>query len=169
MDFETAVEILLSPLDEGGYASNSSDPGGETMWGVTGRIARRNGYDGPMRLLPKEKAKAIYRVEYWDINHTDNLPEVLRFPLFDSTVHSGAHQAVLWLQRALGIGDSGLVTALEIEVSSKLQDAYPIACAMVAERLEFLTSLPTWGSFSRGWSRRIALVLSTIAAMKQEQ
>lgn len=168
MDFDTAVEIVLSPLDEGGYSNNRTDPGGETMWGVTKRVAIAHGYLGDMRIMPKATAMAIYRAAYWDINHTDDLPEVLRFPLFDGSINSGPHQSVMWLQRALDLGDSGMVTALEIEVAAKLADAFPVACDLVALRLDFLTNLPTWGGYGRGWSRRIALVLSTIAALRSE-
>ena len=48
---------------EGGYSNRNpeDDPGGETMWGVTARVAREDGYTGPMRDLPLERAKSIAR------------------------------------------------------------------------------------------------------------
>ena len=34
------------------------------MWGVTERVARRRGYAGPMRDMPRQTAKDIYFSEY---------------------------------------------------------------------------------------------------------
>jgi lysozyme family protein len=59
------------------------------------------------------------------------------------------------LQRALGIADDGVIGPQTI---TKL--ALTPICALVlrfnAEREEFYTGLPTWGSFGKGWSRRVA-------------
>lgn len=167
MDFDKAIDLLLSDRVEGGYSNNPADPGGETMWGITRRTAIRHGYTGMMRLLPRATAAEIYRKEYWDPNHTDSLPEVLRFPVFDATVNSGGREAALWLQRALGLPESGVISAVEIAACAKLVNPFPLACRFIAQRLEFQTNLPIWGQFSRGWSRRIALNLSTIAALEQ--
>jgi lysozyme family protein len=49
---------------EGGYSNNPNDSGGETMWGVTDRVARANGYAGPMKDMPREVAKNIYFASY---------------------------------------------------------------------------------------------------------
>jgi lysozyme family protein len=40
-EFEKLIDV------EGGYTNNPDDSGGETMWGVTIAVARRNGYTGP--------------------------------------------------------------------------------------------------------------------------
>ena len=49
---------------EKGYSNNPADAGGETMWGITVATARRLGYTGPMRDLPRDTAAAIYMREY---------------------------------------------------------------------------------------------------------
>src|SRR3546814_7062088 len=63
----TDVEQLLDELlrREGGYVDDPRDAGGETHWGITIEVARADGYSGPMRDLPRERAKAIYRQRYW--------------------------------------------------------------------------------------------------------
>lgn len=38
---------------EGGYVNHPSDPGGETNHGITKAVARKHGYTGPMRDLPR--------------------------------------------------------------------------------------------------------------------
>lgn len=59
MKFDQAFNRLLS--HEGGYSNYRDDPGGETMWGITARVARENGYDGPMKNFPVSMAKEIYK------------------------------------------------------------------------------------------------------------
>ena len=38
---------------EGGYTNDKNDKGGETIWGVTKEEARRNGYNGSMKIIEK--------------------------------------------------------------------------------------------------------------------
>src|SRR5690606_29972782 len=100
VNFDTAFHALLG--HEGGYADHPKDPGGATCWGVTERVARATGYSGHMRDLPVDLAKAIYRRDYWDAVHANEMPEGVRYAVFDAAVNSGVKQAVKWLQRAVG-------------------------------------------------------------------
>lgn len=164
MDFEASVELLLSDRVEGGYANDRRDPGGETMWGITRRTAIRHGYQGDMHLLPKAKAREIYKKEYWDPIKVDHFPPCFRYALFDGSVNSGPGQSVKWLQRALDLGETGKVTDEELVAAKNLVDPLATAMVMISHRLDFLTDLPTWGHHGRGWARRIALVMQTTAA-----
>ena len=153
MNFEQAFDKMIG--HEGGYANYPSDPGGETMFGVTKNVARANGYDGSMRDLPRETAKAIYRKQYWDAIKADQLPEALRFHVFDAAVNSGVGQAVKWLQRVAGTTADGVLGPMTLAAVALLNGDR--AAAMYSGvRLEFMTGLPTWGMFGRGWSKRIA-------------
>jgi lysozyme family protein len=152
MNFDQAFDILLG--HEGGYSSHPSDPGGETMWGVTRRVALANGYDGDMHVLPRETAKDIYRRKYWDAVKADSLPQTVRYTVFDAAVNSGPHQAICWLQRALNVGEDGELGPITLDAASAA-DGLTLGVLFNAERLDFMTSLPTWGSFGRGWARRI--------------
>ena len=49
---------------EGGYVNDAVDRGGETNFGITIATARQNGYSGPMRDLPRDMAKEMYRRQY---------------------------------------------------------------------------------------------------------
>lgn len=159
MQFDAAFDRLLG--FEGGYSNHPSDPGAETMWGVTARIARADGYQGDMRLLPRERAKSIYRRLYWDAVQADALPELLRYEVFDAAVNSGPRQAVKWLQQALGIDDDGAMGPLTLS-SAAACDPVVTAAHLAGERLDLMTSLPTWGSFGRGWARRVATNLKRL-------
>ena len=87
MDFDTAFNRLLG--FEGGYSNDAADPGGKTRFGITEAEARRHGYEGDMKSLPLETAKAIYRPSYWDACKCDELPEAIRYAVFDAAVNSG--------------------------------------------------------------------------------
>lgn len=160
MNFDAAFDELIG--HEGSWSHHPSDPGGETMWGVTARVARANGYDGDMRIMPREIAKAIYRKLYWDGVRAEELPAVLRYPLFDAAVNSGVTQAVKWLQRAVGTVDDGKLGPITLAAAQRTPQT--AAVLMLGERLDFMTSLPTWGAFGRGWARRIASVLKGVVA-----
>lgn len=158
--FDTAFDRLIG--HEGGYANSPSDPGGETMWGVTERVARSNGYSGSMRALPRETAKAIYRKQYWDAIQADKLPEGLRFEVFDAAVNSGVKQAVMWLQSLAGVDQDGALGPVTLAAVARLNGA-SAAAAYTGIRLLFMTNLTTWGMFGRGWARRLASNLRAMA------
>lgn len=152
MDFDQAFDKLLG--HEGGYSFHPSDPGGETMWGVTARVARQQGYTGDMRDLPREKAKDIYRRLCWEAVKADQLPADVRFDVFDAAVNSGAQQAVKWLQRAAQVQDDGVIGPKTIWAATGIGAS--LRAKFNGHRLQFMTDLPTWSSFGKGWARRIA-------------
>jgi len=156
MNFETAFDLLIT--HEGGFSNHPDDPGGATMYGVTEVVARAEGYTGPMRELTLDFAKSVYRKRYWDACRCDQMPDALRYPLFDAAVNSGPNQAIKWLQSAVGVkvdGALGPVTQQAVNMAAP----QPTRQKMVGNRLRFMTNLSNWPSFSKGWSRRIAAIL----------
>jgi lysozyme family protein len=153
MTFDEAFDLLLG--NEGGYANSPSDPGGETMWGITRRVALQEGYTGDMHTLPRDTAKAIYLKRYWEPLRADRMPDALKFSLFDAAVNSGVSQAIKWLQRAMDVGDDGVLGPLTLDAAQR-GNGLKLAIKLNAERLDFMTSLPTWGGYGKGWARRIA-------------
>lgn len=139
-------------MDEKGYSNNPADPGRETMWGITARVARKNGYQGEMRFMPRAIADDIYYREYWLPVRGDDIPLHLASVLFDSAVNSGPPQAIIWLQRCLGVHDDGIFGPKTLEAVKK---ANPWTLLLIiAERGEFQANLPTWPAFGKGWARR---------------
>jgi lysozyme family protein len=161
MNFDQAFDMLIG--HEGGYSNNPADPGGETMWGVTRRVALQEGYVGEMRQFPRETAKAIYLKRYWTPIKAEQLPESLRYTVFDAAVNSGVSQAIKWLQRAVGVGEDGYLGPMTLAAANAPGDV-KVAVLFNAERLDFMTNLPTWGAFGEGWARRIASNLKELAA-----
>lgn len=151
MTFEEAFEKLIG--HEGGYSNNPADPGGETMHGITLNIARANGYTGRMIDLPLSEAKRIARAQYWDKVKADQLPEEVRFDVFDGAYNSGVGQASKWLQRAVGVTDDGFIGPATVAAANA---AKGLKAKYNGHRLAFMTDLKTWDTFGRGWARRIA-------------
>lgn len=107
-----SVEASLAALlaREGGYADQPADRGGPTMYGVTEAVARAAGYAGPMRLLPRATAMAIYRERYWTRPGLDRLAALspaIADELFDTGVNMGPAVAAGFLQRALNALNRG--------------------------------------------------------------
>lgn len=156
MNFDQAFETLLG--HEGGYSDHAADPGGKTRFGITEAVAREVGYRGDMRELPLELAQRIYRERYWKPIHADELPAGVRYAVFDAAVNSGPDQAVRWLQRAIGVADDGVVGPRTLAAAKAInEDA--LRAKLLAQRLKFMASLPTWPMFGRGWARRVATLM----------
>lgn len=101
-DINALLDQLLKV--EGGYTNDPSDRGGETNFGITVGTARANGYNGAMRDMPVETAKAIYRLIYWErpgfVGIATIAPRVAA-KLFDMGVNMGPAVAANFLQRSL--------------------------------------------------------------------
>lgn len=151
--FNEAFDRLIS--HEGGYSNHPDDPGGETMYGITKRVAMENGYTGSMRDLTRDQARAIYKSAYWDRAKADQYDYAIGFQMFDAAVNHGIGNAVRFLQRAVGTADDGIVGPATLRSISAMS-VTDILMRFNAERLEFYAKLSTFTSFGRGWTRRVA-------------
>ena len=150
-DFGLAFAQLLG--NEGGFVDNPKDPGGATRYGITRRVALANGYAGQMQDFPLEQARDIAKRLYWDPLHCDQYDPGVAFDLLDAN-YNGGH-VVLWMQQAAGVNADGIIGPQTI---SAVKSAPPnqFRRRLAAMRLNYLTALPTWPEFGRGWARRIA-------------
>lgn len=101
-NFEKAFTHTLGL--EGKYSNNPYDTGGETMWGITKRLAVHYGYSASMRDMPIEVAKQIYKVEFWDklrLNEVSKMSPDLAIEMFDTAVNMGNAVSVMFLQTCL--------------------------------------------------------------------
>ena len=153
MNFDSAFDLLIK--HEGGFVNDPRDGGGATMYGVTEQVARQNGYTGAMKDLTLEYAKIIYRKLYWDACRCEELPEEVRFPVFDAAVNSGTGRAIKWLQQSVGVADDGVIGNFTLTAVCKAMPTIT-ATRINGIRLLFMTNLPNWNAFGKGWARRIA-------------
>jgi lysozyme family protein len=89
---------------EGSFTNNPNDPGGATCWGITERVARANGYAGPMNALPRDTAKEIYFGQYVrkpGFSAIMPLSERIAEEVVDTGVNMGPAVSAMMLQRAL--------------------------------------------------------------------
>jgi lysozyme family protein len=158
-DFDESFKRLIE--HEGGYVNHPSDPGGETMFGVTARVARANGYAGPMRQLPLSTARSIAKAVYWDSLGCDDYDNRVSVLLFDTLYNGG--RPVLWAQKACGVEADG---QLGPGTRKALREVDPLAFALsfCAARIEYMTGLKIWPDFGKGWARRVASTMKDAAA-----
>jgi lysozyme family protein len=139
---------------EGGYVNHTNDPGGETKFG----ISKKSYPNLDIQNLTLDQAKEIYKRDFWDKVYGDYLPYKVGLLAFDAAVNHGVRAAIKILQKALGIPDDGIFgddTYTELINS----DPDKFSKTFVSKRLDFYSSLSTWPSFGKGWTRRMATML----------
>jgi lysozyme family protein len=167
MSFATAIARVLQA--EGGYVNDPADPGGETNFGITWPVLREAvalniGVPAGTTIanLTVAQAQAIYYQLFWLKVDADQMPDRFAFQALDFAVNSGIHEAVLCLQRALGVaadGNWGPVT----KAAATAANPAVLDLNFIAERLDFMRSLKNWPSAGRGWAGRISIDLRAAA------
>jgi lysozyme family protein len=102
--FDHWIEEILKV--EGGYVNDPEDSGGETNCGITIALARKHGYSGPMKDLPRPKIVEIYKKEFWDALLCDEIQKIsllICSELLDTAVNQGVFRAAEYLQRSLNV------------------------------------------------------------------
>ena len=150
--------------NEGGYVDNPADPGGATNLGCTKAtweawVGHPVTKDDIKALTPND-VMPLYKVKYWDTIKGDDLPKGVDYAVFDFAINSGPSRAAKALQSVLSVtvdGQIGSATLRALETANPRE----VATAVCEARLAFLQSLPTYGTFGKGWSRRVAEVEQT--------
>lgn len=148
-NFDKFIDRVLSV--EAGYVNDPADPGGETKWG----ISKRSYPQLNIAILTRDDAIFIYKRDFWEPIHADDLPRPVAFQMLDSAVNSGIGQSVRFLQRAVGVADDGHFGPVSL-AALKTADANDVLFLFNAERIEFMTKLRNWPEHGKGWMRRIA-------------
>lgn len=149
MTFDEAFQRLIG--HEGGYVDHPSDPGGRTKYGISQRSYPGEDIAG----MTLERAKAIYRRDFWGPAGCDAVPDGVKFDLFDAAVNSGVKAAAKMLQRAVGETEDGVIGPRTLQAVQSMP-APRLVARFNGVRLEFMAGLSTWPAFGRGWARRIA-------------
>ena len=165
-NWEQCFAFILK--NEGGYVDNTKDPGGATNLGCTKTVWEEwVGHpvtkDDIKALTPLD-VMPLYKKRYWDAIKGDDLPDGVDYAVFDFAINSGAGKAAKTLQSVLGVntdGQIGPATLRALETTNPRE----IATAVCEARLAFLQSLPTYATFGKGWSRRVAEVEDTAFKM----
>ena len=158
--FENCLPLVLA--HEGGYVNHPADPGGATNKGVTQRVYdnyRRNKglQTRSVRNITRAEVADIYRFQYWDMVNADRLPAGVNYAVFDYGVNSGPNRAAKDLQRTVGAKVDGQIGEETIRKVCEAADRDEVGLInrYCQRRMRFLRGLRTWGTFGRGWSRRV--------------
>jgi lysozyme family protein len=149
--FDEAVKMVLK--HEGGYVNHPSDPGGETNFGVSKRAYP----DVDIKNLTEEEAADIYRADYWNKIKGDLLPVPVAILVFDWAVNSGVSRAVKALQTVVNADADGVLGSRTVAAVTEAYDASPrdVCNAYTHIRQQFVRNILTYGTFGKGWERRI--------------
>ena len=153
--FDNAFNLLMDI--EGGYVNDADDTGGETKYGIS-----KTSY--PNEDIPNltiERAKEIYKRDYWDRCKCDQLPDCLSIAVFDFAVNSGDKIAIKKLQKALSVTVDGVIGNQTIGAANRINPRVALENYINAryEYIEYIISRwPKKKKFKKGWINRIERV-----------
>lgn len=160
MDFDHAFERLIGheglfqndPRDRGNWTSGECGKGKllGTKYGISAMIHPGESIEH----MTLERAKEIYRRDYWGPAGCDAVPDCIKFDLFDMAVNSGKGAAVRTLQQACGEPEDGVLGPRTLQAVLSMP-SFRLAARFNGARLLFLADLSTWPAFGRGWCRRV--------------
>jgi lysozyme family protein len=153
---------------EGGFVNHPKDPGGMTNLGVTKAAWEawlvRTATESDMRALTPDAVKPFYKAMYWDKIKGDQLPNGVDYAAYDLAVNSGVGRAAKYLQEIAGVVADGVIGPKSLE-AIKVCDPEQMVMALCDMRLDFLKRLPTFETFGKGWTIRVAEVKDKATGM----
>lgn len=163
--FNKGAEFTFHPDVEGGY---TVDQGGPTNYGITqetlNNFNKAGGYPAmDVKDMTPDDAKFVAHREFFDKPGFGVLPDRLAVAAFDYGINSGAHQAVLDLQRSVGVVADGkmgpkTLAAVNNYVASNGEDA--LLQDYIGRRSQLMGKLVAsnpqkYGGSALGWVHRI--------------
>jgi len=157
-NWPTCLKLVL--LAEGGNDDDPDDPGGRTSRGIEQReydawCELNNLPKGDVWQAPQDVIDNIYHTSYWE-PWCDKLPVGVDYVFFDTGVNEGPHEAILQLQRALGVTADGHIGVITLAAIAKCNPAQVIN-AVDDERDAFYKGLNK-PKYLKGWYNRVAKV-----------
>jgi lysozyme family protein len=161
MDFDRAFTALVG--NEGEFTNSPSDRGNWTSGKVGVGLLKGTKYgisamtypQVDIRNLTLENAKKIYHADFWVKTHCDELPDAIRFDVFDMAVNSGISATIKTLQKAVGAFPDGVFGPKTKKLLESF-DAEKLDKRLAAQRLIFICDIGTFPTFGKGWVRRVA-------------
>ena len=154
-NFDECLALLLS--HEGGFVNHPKDPGGMTNLGVTKAVYDKyvghESTEAEMRSLTPELVAPIYKNNYWDKAHCDDMPNGVDWAIFDWGVNSGMSRPVKALQRIIGVTADGGVGPYTLRAVGD-KNSTELVEKMYEARQHFYENLSTFATFGKGWTRR---------------
>ena len=151
--FDEIIEIVLE--HEGGYVNDPDDPGGETKYGISKKAYPNE----DIKELTVERAKELYKRDYWDKYRTSDLPDRLRHIYVDMCINMGGGRAIKILQVACNSKNSnkidvdGGIGPMTIKSSASVEE-FRLRAFRVLYYAELIMKNPNLAKYWVGWFRR---------------
>jgi lysozyme family protein len=147
---------VLVLQSEGGYSNDPADPGGETKYGISKRAYPTE----DVKSLTVERAKEIFRRDFWDAMHCGEMPAALALAVADAAFNHGPRTATEMLQDALGVKRDGILGPTTLRHASHAgPDVVIRFCRLRVTRYHDLAALrPYQRKFLAGWVERVLRV-----------
>ena len=153
VEFDDIIEKVLE--HEGGLVDDPKDAGGLTNMGISQRAYP----DEDIRGLTVERAKELYKRDYWDRYRTGDLPDRLRHIFVDMCINMGGGRAIKILQEACNsknatkIDVDGGIGPATIKAASNVEP-FRLRAYRVMFYAELVMKKPEQERFWVGWFRR---------------
>jgi lysozyme family protein len=108
-----------------------------------------------MKALTKEDVKPLYKRNYWDAVHGDAIPSGLDYCIFDCAINSGVGRSARFIQEIVGVFADGAIGNNTV-AAINLINPVTLINEFCDKRQAFLESLPTFGTFGKGWTKRVS-------------
>lgn len=160
MNFDQAFAIVvgeegklsLDPSDRGNWTSGIVNVGQlkGTKYGVSAMVYPNE----DIANLTLDRAKLLFKRDYWDRVSGDDIPAVVALGLFDAAINEGVEGSVKLGQKALGLVADGL---LGQQTLARLQgvDARIFARQFAIERIVAYAAMAYWLKDHDGWVGRV--------------
>jgi lysozyme family protein len=159
MDFDKAFRAVIGI--EGVYSSDPDDTGNWTggkkgvgeLKGTKYGISAASYPDLDIKNLSLVNAKAIYLADFWSALRCDELPDMMKLPVFDMGVNQGRAAAAKTLQRAARVNDDGVIGPLTIKAvwASEVMTWQ----RFMSKRAVRYTTAATFWKHGDGWMNRL--------------
>jgi lysozyme family protein len=145
--------LSLDPKDRGNWTSGKIGVG--ELKGSKYGISAMTYPTLDIKNLTLDQAKEIYKRDFWIKLGLDKLPTEISFDMFDTAVNSGVTRAVKLLQKCVKSVEDGVIG---IDTINRARSFNPLRLKQIynANRLLFMTDIPSWESQGKGWARRVA-------------
>jgi len=169
--FETALAFTL--YFEGGYSNHPADFGGKTYKGIIQSVY--NEYRQQRGLPPLDVTKMsdaelmeIYQT-YWQSSEAEKMHPALSVVMFDTAVNFGTHNAVTFLQQALGLPQTGRfdeATRQALKIGNNRNTALQIINERIIYRYQRVQETKSQMAFFHGWLSRDYSLWSYVQKLK---
>ena len=145
--------LSLDPHDDGNWTGGKQGVG--ELRGTKFGISAKEYPFLDIANLTLDKAKEIYRVDYWNLVYGDNLPDPLSHFVFDAAVNQGVSAAILMLQTALKVKTDGKIGKNTL-AAAKASNNETCANFMMLRAFRYMSTV-NFGRFGPGWFNRLFL------------